>query len=222
MANKTITELANALVSPAAGDLLAIWNVAQSRTDKITRANLIGATLTGGGTVATGGFTLTIGAASAINGTLAGGGQVNTGGFTLTVPATGSAALLAVSNVFTVAQGFAPTLTNALAISIVMPSGTSANAFKIELVSSTRIAMTATAGATQVELKAADYGATIGPAVIIERNTNAASAAGCLRMMNKTGTEYYIWVDATGDLRIGTTAPTSANDLTGAVVGTQS
>jgi hypothetical protein len=155
-------------------------------------------------------------------GILTGGGTIATGGFTFTIPATGTAALLAISNVFTAAQGFAPALTNALGISVVMPALTTVNAIKIELVNSARIAMTATAGATQVELLAADYGATIGPAVVIERNTNAATAAGCLRMMNKSGTEYYIWVDATGDLRIGTTAPTSANDLSGAVVGTQS
>jgi hypothetical protein len=141
-------------------------------------------------------------------GILTGGGTIATGGFTFTIPATG--------------QGFAPALTNALGISVVMPALTTVNAIKIELVNSARIAMTATAGATQIELLAADYGATIGPAVVIERNTNAATAAGCLRMMNKSGTEYYIWVDATGDLRIGTTAPTSANDLSGAVVGTQS
>ncbi|MGP1665191.1 MAG: hypothetical protein ACTS5I_04625 [Rhodanobacter sp.] len=79
MTTTTINGLANTMVSPASNDLLDIWNVAAGRLEKITRANLVGATITGGGTIATGGFTLTI-------------------------PATGTVALKVIDNAFSVAQ----------------------------------------------------------------------------------------------------------------------
>lgn len=128
----------------------------------------------------------------------------------------------AASNTFQGSVGVSPTPTNALGVNIVMPSSTSVSAIKIEYINSQRIYLNATAGATQVGLESADYGATIGPSVLIGHNSNAASAAGNLRMKNKGGTEYFVWVDTLGKLRIGTTAPTSANDATGAIVGTQS
>ena len=40
-------------------------------------------------------------------------------------------------------------------------------------------------------------------------------------LTNAAGTTYYLWVDATGDLRVGTVSPT-VNDLGGTVVGGQS
>ena len=49
--------------------------------------------ITGGGTIALGSYTLTVAGTSSIAGTLSGGGTVATGGFTLTVPATGTAAM---------------------------------------------------------------------------------------------------------------------------------
>ena len=156
-------------------------------------------------------------------GILTGGGTIATGGFTLTIPATGTAALLAIVQSFTRLQGFAPSPTNEPAINIAMPSGTSAVAIKIEYINSQRAYVTTTATATQIGLAAADYGATIGPSVIIERNTyGSGTAAGNLRMMDKNGVEYYIWIDAAGKLRIGTTAPVSAQDTSGTIIGTQS
>lgn len=42
-------------------------------------------------------------------------------------------------------------------------------------------------------------------------------------LKNAAGTSYYVWVDSTGDVRVGTTAPTdSTESTTGTVVGTQS
>lgn len=65
-------------------------------------------TVTGAtGKIATFTGNLTVGADT----TLSGGGTISLGGFTLTVPATGTAALLATANVFTAAQGV--TLTGA-------------------------------------------------------------------------------------------------------------
>lgn len=40
---------------------------------------------------------------------------------------------------------------------------------------------------------------------------------------NSAGTTYYVWVDGTGDLRVGTVEPTNATETTaGTVVGSQS
>ena len=78
MADKTITDL-TVTTSAAAADEIPIWVAASSATRKITKANFMGGVLTGAGTVAT-------------------------GGFTLTVPATGTAALLGTANTFTQSQ----------------------------------------------------------------------------------------------------------------------
>lgn len=77
---KTINGL-TVTTSAASGDFIPIWRAANSDTRKITKANLIGAALTGGGTIAT-------------------------GGFTLTVPATGTAALLGTAQTFSALQTF--------------------------------------------------------------------------------------------------------------------
>ena len=97
---KTIHQLP-VVTTAASGDEVAIWRAANSDTKRITKANFVGATITGGGTLATGGFTLTVGGTSSINGNLSGPG------FTLTVPATGTAALRDVANTFTQANTFA-------------------------------------------------------------------------------------------------------------------
>lgn len=78
MANKTINGL-TVTTSAAAADLVPIWVAGSAVTRRITKVNFIGATLTGGGTIAT-------------------------GGYTLTVPATGTAALREASNIFTATQ----------------------------------------------------------------------------------------------------------------------
>lgn len=83
MANRTLTQATSlAGVDIASNDELWIWDVTAAALRKCTRADLIGGVITGGGTVAT-------------------------GGFTLTVPATGTAALLTQTNVFTVSQSIA-------------------------------------------------------------------------------------------------------------------
>jgi hypothetical protein len=88
---KTINGL-NLVTSAAAGEFLAIWRAANGDTTKITKANFMGGVLVGGGTLATGGFTLTVNGASVINGSvvgnISGSGTIATGGFTLTVSGT--------------------------------------------------------------------------------------------------------------------------------------
>lgn len=63
----------------ANADEVPVWDVSAGNTRMVSRANFVGATLTGGGTVAT-------------------------GGFTLTVPQTGTAALRDAANTFTGVQ----------------------------------------------------------------------------------------------------------------------
>ena len=51
--------------------------------------------------------------------------------------------------------------------------------------------------------------------------TVAGTQPGILRLVNQSGVGYWIWVDNTGDLRIGTALPTDP-DASGTIVGTQS
>ena len=105
MADITINGLTTT-TSPATTDEVGIWDVGAGQYKKVTRANLVGATITGGGTIALGGYTLTVGATSTVTGSITGGGIVATGGYTLTVPATGTAALLATAGTYSAEQTF--------------------------------------------------------------------------------------------------------------------
>ena len=63
-----------------------------------------------------------------------------------------------------------------------------------------------------------------GPEVKIGRNTSNNAAPGHLNLVDKNGTEWFIWVDTTGDVRIGNAPPQADNSVTdtaGTVVGTQ-
>lgn len=95
MATATISQITEAL-SAAPGDWLEI-ETAAGVSRSIQKQNLLGALLSGGGTIATGGFTLTLSGNSTLNGSvvgnISGGGTLALGGFTLTVPATGTAVL---------------------------------------------------------------------------------------------------------------------------------
>ncbi len=85
MADKTITAL-TATTSAATADEIPIWVAGSAVMRKVTKANFLQGAFTGGGTVAT-------------------------GGFTLTVPATGTAALLGTAQTFSAAQTFSNVLT---------------------------------------------------------------------------------------------------------------
>lgn len=75
-----------------------------------------------------------------------------------------------------------------------------------------------------IVVEARDMGANAAaPCVEIRRNTNATPSASTLSLWDRAGTQYFLWVDATGDLRIHTAAPTTAaSDTVGTVVGSQS
>lgn len=81
MADKTINTLDTELVAVGANDLIGVWDVAAAQYKKAKRSNVVGAILTGGGTIAT-------------------------GGYTMTVPATGTAALLSRVQTFSAIQTF--------------------------------------------------------------------------------------------------------------------
>ncbi len=83
--------------SPTANDYIPYWDVADSQAKRALRSALVGATLTGGGAIDTGGNTLT----------LAGNGTLDLGGNTLTVPASGTAALLGTAQTYTARPTFA-------------------------------------------------------------------------------------------------------------------
>lgn len=67
-----------------------------------------------------------------------------------------------------------------------------------------------------------DNGANSGNYIVVERNNNGSTpAAGSIELMRRTGVAGVLWVDASADVRVGTTLPTNATDGGGTVVGTQ-
>lgn len=84
----------------------------------------------------------------------------------------------------------------------------------------------ADSGGRRFTLGGYDNGTGIGRQLLLGRNSNVTTpASGHLRISDAGGTAQYVWPDdsaSPGDLRIGTTLPTNANDTSGTVVGTQS
>jgi hypothetical protein len=175
MADKTINTLDTELTTVGANDLIGVWDVAAAQYKKAKRSNVVGATITGGGTIAM-------------------------GGFTFTVPATGTAALLGRTQTFTGANTIDASAGSDVALTVVPRNG-----------------------ATPYGLlfSSPDNGANAGPSMRIGRNSNASTpAAGSLELYSRNNTGI-IWVDGSGNLRIGTTLPTNATDTGGTVVGAQ-
>jgi hypothetical protein len=110
-------------------------------------------------------------------------------------------AILANAQTFTAAQTFAP------------PAGINGIILNTPANQST----------SMILVQSADAGAGLGPHINIGRNSNATTpSAGFLFVINRGGTGYSIWPDASGNLRInGAATPTSANDASGTVVGSQ-
>lgn len=78
----------------------------------------------------------------------------------------------------------------------------------------------------RINLPALDMGGQRGRSVQLGRDTDAgnggaSAAAAFLQLERRSGTTDYVWVDATGNVRINTSVPTSANDTSGTVVGAQ-
>ena len=75
---------------------------------------------------------------------------------------------------------------------------------------------------SMLALSAADCGAGYGPHISISRNSNASTpSAGWLQVVSRSNTAYSLWVDNSGNVRVGTSTPTNANDASGVVCGTQ-
>lgn len=68
-------------------------------------------------------------------------------------------------------------------------------------------------------------GNVVGRRILLGRNNSGNGAAGHVALVALDGTVYYLWVDATGDLRVGTAPPDEDGtpaDTSGTIVGTQS
>ena len=113
--------------------------------------------------------------------------------------------------------------TSADALTINMPASNSGKAWLAKYNGTTRIYAEATSTRSQVVFPSFDNGSDAGPIINIGRNSNGSTpAAGFLYIMARSATQYAIWPDNSGILRIGTSLPTSANDATGTIIGTQS
>lgn len=80
------------------------------------------------------------------------------------------------------------------------------------------------AGSSPARVILSDYdlGAGAGPRVQIGRNSNASTpGAGSVQLFMNTGSSRFVWVDATGVARIGSSSPSNANDTGGVAVGSQ-
>lgn len=115
-----------------------------------------------------------------------------------------------------------PTPTTAVGLTIAMPAGTSVAATDWQYNGATRAFTYFTSVLSQFGLVDADFDAGGGPSFVIGRNSDATTpAAGALRITNLGGTDYYIWPDASGNLRINTSVPNNAGDGGGVAVGAQ-
>lgn len=132
------------------------------------------------------------------------------------------AAVAGAANTFTAGQVFAPTSTSQVPITITQPSGMSTFAFKISDSVGQRFAIQFISGFSRLYINDTDMGAgAAGSHVRIGRNSNASAGAGFIAMASRGGTDYRVWTDNTGVLRIHTGDPTNANDTAGTVVGAQ-
>jgi hypothetical protein len=224
----------------ASNDEIPIWDVSAGTQLKITRANLIGALLTGGGTINTGGVTLTLtgggtldlgGGSLAVTGnqtlvgSVTGGGVVLTGGFNLTVPASATMAGRELQNTFTAKQEIAPIVTNQDGLDINMPASTSAKVLSGLYNSVERIAITATSGGSMLNMVGFDASTGEGTVIRAGRNTNGSTAApGQFSCIQANASGASLWPDNSGIWRtVQDTSVTSANFASaGSVVGAQS
>lgn len=112
--------------------------------------------------------------------------------------------------------------TSANGLVVNLPSSTAGVALDVTYNSSSRMYIVAQSTDSSIRILDYNNGSSIGPYLQIGQNNNGSTpAAGTLLIDDKGGTPYYIWPDDSGNLRIGTTSPSNANDTSGTVVGTQ-
>lgn len=194
MSTETIGSLDVTVSAPANADLIGVWTVA-GQYGKATRLAVVGGTLTGEGTIATGGFTLTI-------------------------PATGIAALIARANVFTTTQSITPGSISDAGLAINMPASAAASAFGVNYNGGARMVATAQATVNSLILADANLGDNnLGSGLYLGRNTAGGQpAGGFVRFTTLADDPIYQWIDAGGHMRINDTAPDYANDEVGEIV----
>lgn len=187
MADITISGVAVLVTSLTSSDLLIAERVSDSVTVKITKANLIGATITGGGTLAL-------------------------GGFTLTVPASGTVALLGTQQSFSQQQTIAPTDAGDDGLIMNMPtSSTNGVGWRVQYNGTSRIFAQAKSNLNNVSLAAFDNGAGVGSLFQIGRNSNASTPApGALLVSKSDGNSQFLWPDDSAIWRTLNTQPTNA------------
>ena len=206
MANLNVNQL-GVLAVAASNDEIPIWDVSSGQQLKITRAALIGALLTGGGTINTGGVTLVLTGGGTLDlggvtlvltgggtldlgdgslavtgnqtliGSITGGGVLLTAGFNLTLPASCTAAGRELPNVFLAVQGIEPIATNQNGLNIDMPHTTTAKALVASYNGEDRLEVTADGGSSILNMSTYDAGAGAGPIVRAGRNSNGSTPA---------------------------------------------
>lgn len=134
----------------------------------------------------------------------------------------GKLAILAQSQTFLDAQAIAPTSTSVNGLEVNMPTSTTGKGLQLKYNGTERAYLKGTSAGVEFILSAVNGGSANGPYLAVLNNNNASTpAAGAVIMRNRGGTDYSIWPDASGNLRINTALPTSALDTAGTVIGTQ-
>ena len=144
---------------------------------------------------------------------------------------TDTMAVLATAQTFTAAQTIAPTSTSAHGLEFNMPASTTGNALRMSYNSVLRFQLSNDADDSFAQFVNVDLGNDVtAPFFRNGRNSSAGAvgpSAGTFRYVSAGGTTYSTWVDASGNLRIHTAAPTGSSgaptvsDTAGTVVGTQ-
>ena len=137
----------------------------------------------------------------------------------------GSAAVTDAQNTFTTQQIISPVSTGNDGLAINMPAGSVSNsALTITNGGVTRLAMYARDAQSNLIIATCDLGTDVaGPLLLVGRNSNATGpASGAIRYVDRSGSNWFVWADDTGVMRIHSAAPTNlASDTAGTVIGAQ-
>lgn len=130
--------------------------------------------------------------------------------------------VLAKTQTFTTTQTIAPTATNVNALVVNMPTSNTAKGISYQYNGAEVGYVSLQAADRRFDLEPFDNGSSYGPFIQLGRNSNGSTpSAAWLNLVDLNATGRRIWPDASGNLRIGTSNPTNANDTSGTVVGTQ-
>ncbi len=131
-------------------------------------------------------------------------------------------AILAQSQTFLDAQAIAPTSTSVNGLEVNMPTSTTGKGLQVKYNGVERAYLKVASNSEEFILQDFNNGSGAGPYIGVLRNNNASTpAAGSIVLRNRAATDYFLWPDASGNLRIHTGQPTNATDGAGTVVGAQ-